>query len=48
MKYSKPELLGYSAITGIREVGNPPPTKLTGDNEMNTSFPTDPAYQADE
>jgi len=47
MKYAKPNLVGYSAITAIHE-GNNPPVKFADNKEPNNSFPSDPAYQADE
>jgi len=43
MTYTKPQLLGYSAIALIQSV---PDDKQTHDNEP--ILPTDPAYQADE
>jgi hypothetical protein len=45
MKYTKPQLAGYSAIAAIQEVD--PNAKSEGELEINNR-PTDPAYQADE
>jgi len=46
MKYSKPQLVGYSALATIQETG--PNAKSEGDPEPGMDIASDPAYQADE
>jgi len=46
MKYTKPQLVGYSALAAIQETGQN--AKLVSDLEPDMSRPSDPAYQADE
>jgi len=46
MRYSKPQLLGFSAITMIQETD--PGAKTSDQSEIHPDLPTDPAYQADE
>jgi len=43
MKYTKPELLGYSALAVVHDLNS----KQNGDPEIDPLV-TDPAYQADE
>jgi len=45
MTYTKPQLLGYSAIAAIQSGGI---DKQADQNEHQNMFPSDPAYQADE
>jgi hypothetical protein len=44
MTYTKPILLGYSAIAAIQSISN----KQSSPNEMTTNAFTSPAYEADE
>jgi hypothetical protein len=44
MKYTKPQLYGYSAFAAIQDMNHNP--KQTGDPEPG--LPSEPAYQADE
>jgi hypothetical protein len=47
MTYTKPQLLGYSAIAAIQETGNPVKINDLLEPPANVR-PSDPAYQADE
>jgi len=46
MTYTRPQLVGYSAIATIQETGQN--AKIADPNEPQTVFPSDPAYEADE
>jgi len=48
VKYSKPQLHSYSALSVVLETGDPIKQTDNAENPPDNVFPTDPAYQADE